>query len=321
MWTLAWDSSVPPPSFKVPNNFKDFANAKISNYETDIFRPIFDALEKLSGKKYGSTLPKSGSTGDTEQEKIDVAFRVIADHIRTLSFAIADGIEPGNTDRNYVLRRIHRRMVRYAGNIDVAGEILLTAQDELVESIAVTMGYVFPEIRARKEYIKLVLRREACAFNKTLNNGIAMHEDSIIQLNALKEFLKEVPSRLTRVREELDSIPDTFPIPVRCLEIAWASFLKEIADRPTNSEFYQAMKGESYEGLISKFTTINWVNGPWKQFCKPVNSLYQALQDLGGSPKEFEDCRVRIRREAQKPRRELAACGKNTRYISWCRCL
>jgi alanyl-tRNA synthetase len=93
--------------------FSDFKNAKISNYETDIFRPIFDAIEKLSGKRYGSTLPKAGSTGDTEQEKIDVAFRVIADHIRTLSFAIADGIQPGNTDRNYVLRRILRRAVRY----------------------------------------------------------------------------------------------------------------------------------------------------------------------------------------------------------------
>src|SRR3954463_13731537 len=76
--------------------FKDFRNAKISNYETDIFRPIFDVLEKLSGKKYESTLPQAGSTGDTDQEKSDVAFRVIADHIRTLSFAIADGIQPGN---------------------------------------------------------------------------------------------------------------------------------------------------------------------------------------------------------------------------------
>ena len=72
--------------------FQDFANARISNYETDIFRPIFDELEKLSGRRYGSTLPKPGSTGDTEQEVIDVAFRVIGDHIRTLGFAIADGI-------------------------------------------------------------------------------------------------------------------------------------------------------------------------------------------------------------------------------------
>jgi alanyl-tRNA synthetase len=94
-------------------SFADFADAKISNYETDIFRPIFDALEKLSGQKYGSTLPVPGSGGETEQERIDVAFRVIADHIRTLSFAIADGIQPGNSDRHYVLRRILRRAVRY----------------------------------------------------------------------------------------------------------------------------------------------------------------------------------------------------------------
>ncbi|NDG73711.1 MAG: alanine--tRNA ligase, partial [Proteobacteria bacterium] len=66
-------------------NLTDFANARISNYETDIFRPIFDELEKLSGKSYTSSLPVAGSTGDTEQEKIDVAFRVIADHIRTLT--------------------------------------------------------------------------------------------------------------------------------------------------------------------------------------------------------------------------------------------
>ena len=85
-------------------NFTDF-NGIISNYETDIFRPIFDRLEKMSGKRYGSTLPPAGTAAESEQEKIDIAFRVIADHIRTLSFAIADGIAPGNNDRNYVLRR------------------------------------------------------------------------------------------------------------------------------------------------------------------------------------------------------------------------
>src|SRR6266851_295826 len=74
--------------------FTDFASAKISNYETDIFRPIFDELQRLSGKKYGSTLPTHGSAGETEQERIDIAFRVNADHIRALSFAIADGIIP-----------------------------------------------------------------------------------------------------------------------------------------------------------------------------------------------------------------------------------
>src|SRR5262249_7249293 len=72
-------------------NFTDFAHARISNYETDIFRPLFRKLEELSQQKYGSTLPAPGCTGATEQEKVDIAFRVIADHIRALSFAIADG--------------------------------------------------------------------------------------------------------------------------------------------------------------------------------------------------------------------------------------
>ena len=69
--------------------FTEF-NRVISNYETDIFRPIFDKLERLSGKKYGSTLPAAGGTAKTDQEKIDVAFRVIADHIRTLSLKLLE---------------------------------------------------------------------------------------------------------------------------------------------------------------------------------------------------------------------------------------
>ena len=154
-------------------NFSDFANAKISNYETDIFRPIFDALEKLSGKKYGSTLPKSGSAGDTEQEKIDVAFRVIADHIRTLSFAIADGIQPGNNDRNYVLRRILRRAVRYGRTLGFHEPFF----HKLVDVLADTMGDVFPKIRARKKQVQETIRTEEEAFNKTLDRGIELFNE------------------------------------------------------------------------------------------------------------------------------------------------
>src|SRR5262249_29737289 len=143
----------------------DFANAKISNYETDIFRPLFDALEKLSGKKYGSSLPTRTRTvkeGDNERvvsvaasdaEADDIAFRVIADHIRTLSFAIADGIEPGIKKRNSVLRSIHKRLVRFASNIGVEGELLLQTQDALVETLATTTGDIFSEVRIQKEQI------------------------------------------------------------------------------------------------------------------------------------------------------------------------
>src|SRR5882724_4369106 len=158
-------------------NFSDFANAKISNYETDIFRPIFDELEKLSKYKYGSTLPTDGRSVEgveliaharNPQLQVDVAFRVIADHIRTLGFAIADGIQPGNTDRNYVLRRILRRAVRYGRTLGFHEPFFY----KLVDVLADTMGDVFPEIRARKKQVQETIQREEEAFNKTLDRGI-----------------------------------------------------------------------------------------------------------------------------------------------------
>ena len=183
-------------------NFKDFANAKISNYETDIFRPIFNALEKLSGKKYGSTLPKTGSTGETEQEKIDVAFRVIADHIRTLSFAIADGIQPGNNDRNYVLRRILRRAVRYGRSLGFHEPFFY----KLVGVLEDTMGDIFPEIRARGQHVQDVIRVEEESFNKTVDNGERL-ANSIIDHQ--QQWLKYAEWHLAEVQKSVPSAGDT----------------------------------------------------------------------------------------------------------------
>jgi alanyl-tRNA synthetase len=150
-------------------NCTDFANAKISNYETDIFRPIFDKIEELSGKKYAGTLPDPSQLSSLNpQPTTDVAFRVIADHIRALSFAIADGIQPGNTDRNYVLRRILRRAVRYGRTLGFHEPFFY----RLVEVLARTMGDVFPEIREKRKHVEDVLKREEEAFNETLDRGI-----------------------------------------------------------------------------------------------------------------------------------------------------
>ena len=165
-------------------NLTDFASAHISNYETDIFRPIFDELEKLSGKTYGSTLPVSGSTGDTEQEKNDVAFRVIADHIRTLTFAIGDGIQPGNTDRNYVLRRILRRAVRYGRSLGFRAPFF----HKLVDVLARTMGDVFPEIRTKQKHIEDILKLEEESFNKTLDRGIELFNEAAAKGNITGAF-------------------------------------------------------------------------------------------------------------------------------------
>ncbi len=155
-------------------NFTDFESAQISNYDTDVFKPIFDELTKLSGKEYKSTLPPPNSQLSTLNSQLqeDVAFRVIADHLRTLSFAIADGIQPGNTDRNYTLRRILRRAVKYGRALEFKEPFFY----KLVDVLAAEMGDVFPELRAKKEQIKSVLKLEEEAFNRTLDKGIALFE-------------------------------------------------------------------------------------------------------------------------------------------------
>jgi alanyl-tRNA synthetase len=162
-------------------NFTEFSGT-VSNYETDIFRPLFDELEKLSGKKYESTLPKHGTAGESDQEQIDIAFRVIADHIRTLSFAIADGIVPSNEGRGYVLRRILRRAVRYGRTLGFHEPFFF----KLVDVVAKTMGDVFPEVRTKQTTIKETIRREEEAFNKTLDRGTELFANAVV--NAIKDY-------------------------------------------------------------------------------------------------------------------------------------
>jgi alanyl-tRNA synthetase len=153
-------------------NLTDFSGT-ISNYETDIFRPIFDELEKLSGKKYASTLPdRSQPSTLNSQQATDVAFRVVADHIRALSFAIADGIIPSNEGRGYVLRRILRRAVRYGRTLGFHEPFFF----KLVDVVAKTMGDVFPEVCTQLAKIKETIRREEEAFNKTLDEGLTMFD-------------------------------------------------------------------------------------------------------------------------------------------------
>src|SRR5438477_1695475 len=155
-------------------NLTDFSG-KISNYETDIFRPIFDEIEKLSGKKYSSTLPKAGGAAESEQEKIDIAFRVVADHIRALSFATADGVIPSNEGRGYVLRRILRRAVRYGRSLGFHEPFFF----KLVDVLAKAMGDVFSEVRAKQKTIQETIRREKESFNKTLDKGIEVFESEV----------------------------------------------------------------------------------------------------------------------------------------------
>jgi len=159
------------------DGFKDFSK-KPTNYATDVFQPIFRKLEELSGRKYNDIYPESveaDKSAISDEVKEAIAFRVIADHIRTLSFSLADGILLGNNGRNYVLRRILRRAVRYGRTLGFTGETPFMT--ELVDTLVEQMSGVFPELATRADAIKENLKREETSFNETLDRGLAKFEE------------------------------------------------------------------------------------------------------------------------------------------------
>ncbi|NOZ47025.1 MAG: alanine--tRNA ligase [Chlorobi bacterium] len=137
---------------------------KQSNYDTDVFQPLLTEIGKLSGKNYG------------EKEQWDIAMRVIADHIRTIAFAIADGQLPSNVKAGYVIRRILRRAVRYAYTFLGQNEPFLY---KLLPVLNASMGEQYPELKSNSELIAKVITVEEKAFLKTLDTGIRMLEQII----------------------------------------------------------------------------------------------------------------------------------------------
>lgn len=162
---------------------------KRSNYDTDIFTPIIRKIEELSGKKY-----------DTQGNQI--AMRVIADHIRTLAFAIADGALPSNEGRGYVLRRILRRASRFARKLDAHDPFIY----KLVPTLIEIMGDVFPELSQGQKQIEKVIKAEEEAFGETLDRGLEIF-DSII-----KKLKKENSNIISG--EDAFKLYDTYGFPI-----------------------------------------------------------------------------------------------------------
>jgi len=162
---------------------------KKSNYDTDVFSPLIEQVVKLSGIK-----------NDSEENKIPM--RVIADHIRTLTFAIADGAVPGNEGRGYVLRRILRRAARYGRKLNLNDPFLY----KLVDTLVKTMGDVFPEIKDKKNYVEKIIKAEEESFNATLDVGIELFEEVIKILEKRKE--KIIPG------EDVFKLYDTYGFPL-----------------------------------------------------------------------------------------------------------
>ncbi|MDO4221700.1 MAG: alanine--tRNA ligase [Akkermansia sp.] len=157
------------------NGFTDFTSRRVSNYSTDVFRPIFNKIEQISGRKYVDIYPADATAEQRDILRESIAFRVIADHIRTLSFSIADGILPGNGGRNYVLRRILRRAVRYGRTLGLEKPFL----SDIVDTLVAEMGGVFPELEARRDTIKETLLREETSFNETLDRGLELFDKEV----------------------------------------------------------------------------------------------------------------------------------------------
>jgi len=145
---------------------------KTSNYDTDIFQPIINEIEKLSNRNY----PSDASHPD------GIAMRVLADHIRTLSVAIADGAMPGNEGRGYVLRRILRRAARYGRNLGFKEPVLY----KLIPQVIETLGDTFPELKSSQQTIEKVVKAEEEAFLSTLDRGLAKFSEIISKQDTIE---------------------------------------------------------------------------------------------------------------------------------------
>lgn len=145
-----------------------------SNYDTDVFTPLIQKIESLTGTKY-----TAGKAGEAE-EKINIAIRVIADHVRAVAFAIADGQLPSNTGAGYVIRRILRRAIRYGFTFLNKKEPFI---NELVAVLSSQMGEFFPEIKSQQSLVQNVIREEEASFLRTLEQGLQLLENVVAQAN------------------------------------------------------------------------------------------------------------------------------------------
>ncbi|MDO4319813.1 MAG: alanine--tRNA ligase [Bacteroidales bacterium] len=196
------DGSLQPLPAKVIDTGMGFERlcmalqGKTSNYDTDVFTPLINKIAQLSGKEYG------------KDHEVDVAMRVVADHVRTIAFSIADSQLPSNAKAGYVIRRILRRAVRYAYTfLGQKSAFMYRLIDTLIES----MGDAYPELPAQRDLIMRVIKEEEDSFLRTLENGIRMLDDAIAEAQAKGE--KEISGKQAFV------LYDTYGFPLDLTEL------------------------------------------------------------------------------------------------------
>jgi alanyl-tRNA synthetase len=211
---------------------------KTSNYDTDVFTPLIEKVEQITGLKYTSNEIQNSSE---EQNKTNIAIRVVADHVRAVAFAIADGQLPSNTGAGYVIRRILRRAIRYGFTFLNTKEPFIY---ELVAVLSNQMSEFFPEIKSQQTLVTNVIREEEASFLRTLDQGLQLLENVMNQTTG---------TQITG--EKAFELYDTFGFPIDLT----ALILRERGYQLDEAGFEKAMQEQkSRSRAASEVSTEDW---------------------------------------------------------------
>lgn len=224
-----------------------------SNYDTDLFRPIIKHIVEISGKEY-------------RQDELSVAHRVIADHVRALTFAIADGALPSNEGRGYVLRRILRRAARFARKLDLHEPMIY----KLVPTVVDVMGEAFPEIKEKHQYIAAVIKSEEERFNVTLDRGIELFEKLTADLAARN--ITQIPG------SEAFRLYDTYGFPIDLTRLMAEEKNMTIDENGFEVEMEQQRERSRAAGKFDFELDINFEE--WENISSGTDSKFLGYEQL-----------------------------------------
>ena len=249
---------------------------KNSNYDTDIFTPVIAEIERLSGRKYNHTFPEGpNGEGVNEEQKVDIAMRVVADHLRAVAFSIADGQLPSNAKAGYVIRRILRRAVRYAYTFLGQKEAFMY---KLLNVLVHEMGTAYPELAAQRELIGRVMKEDEDSFLRTLDKGITLLNGAMDELKAHEK--KELDGK------EAFRLFDTYGFPLDLTELICGENGYTVDEKQFNEEMAQ-QKARARNAAVVE-------NGDWEV-------LREGEQEFVGYDYTEYECHIlRYRKVTQK---------------------
>lgn len=252
--------------------------SKSSNYDTDVFTPFIQALENKTGLSYG------------KDEKVDIAMRVISDHIRAVGIAIADGQLPSNTGAGYVIRRILRRAIRYGFSFLSLRQPFMT---DLVAVLRQTLGNTFPEITSQEAFITKVIREEEVSFLRTLEKG----------LQRIGELLVVTPVGAPVSGEKAFELYDTFGFPIDLTRLIAAENGRTVDE----AGFEQALNAQKERSrAVGKTEAGDWV----------VLQDTKQIQFVGYDSLEVEAHIVKYRTVVQKGKTEVQVVLNQTPFYA-----